>query len=102
MADSITYQEQNVKTQQHVLSIKRGKNFKIGCCNVRSLGNPTEFNTSLRNVIATMEKNNVLSMTLSEVRWSGCGVLEVKNATVVYSGSADKHSSNQKAVVLIG
>ena len=51
-----------------------------------------------------MEKNNVLAMALSEVRWSGCGVLEVENATVVYSGSAFKHSSNQRgtAVVLIG
>ena len=100
----ITHQEQNVKTQQVILSIKREKNFKIGCWNVRSLGNPTEFNTSLRNVIATMEKNNVPTMALYEVRWSGCGVLEVENATIVYSGSADKHSSNQRGtvVVLIG
>ena len=51
-----------------------------------------------------MKKNNVFAMALSEVRWSGCGVLEVENATVLYSGSADKNSSNQRgtAVVLIG
>ena len=100
----ITHQKQNVKTQQDILTIKKEKNLKIGCWNVRSLGNSTEFNTSLRNVIATMEKNNVIAMALSKVRWSGCSVLEVENATVVYSGSADKHSSNRRgtAVVLIG
>ena len=51
-----------------------------------------------------MEKNNVLAMALSEVRWPGYGVLEMENATVVYSDSADKHSGNQRgtAVVLFG
>ena len=77
----------------HTISANKEKTkkfFKIGCWNVRSLGNPTKFNLKIHNVIAPMKENNVAAMALSEVQWPGYGVLEVEGVTVVYPGTNEK------------
>ena len=77
---------------------------KVGCWNVRTLGNPSKFNSSLLNVITTMKEHKVCAMALAEVRWPGCGVLDIEDATVAYSGSTDNNPINPRgtAVILLG
>ena len=43
-------------------------------------------------------------MALAEVRWPGCGVLDIEDATVAYSGSTDNNSINQRSTteILLG
>ena len=66
------------------------------CWNVKSLGNLTEFNIKLLNVIETMSV-----MALAEVQWVGTGVLDVDDAVVVYSGMNVKQSGNQRGTGII-
>ena len=100
----ITHQERNVKEIQSIHRKKRETVVKVGCWNVRTLGNPTKFNSSLLNVITTMKEHKVCAMALAEVQWPGCGVLDIEDATVVYSGSTDTNPINQRgtAVILLG
>ena len=51
-----------------------------------------------------MKEHKVCAMALAEVRWPGCGVLDIEDATVAYSGSTDNNPINQRgtAVILLG
>ena len=88
----------------HTTSIKRKVKtipFRNGCWNVRSLRNPTKLNIKLLNVIKDMKKNKVQAMTLSEVQWTGCGILEVEEATVLNSGVDEKTTENQRGTTVV-
>ena len=100
----ITHQERNVKEIQSIYRKKRETLVKVGCWNVRTLGNPTKFNSSLLNVITTMKEHKVCAIALAEVQWLGCGVLYIEDATVVYSRSTNNNPINQRgtAVILLG
>ena len=74
--------------------------YNIGCWNVKSLGNPTEFNIKLLNVIETMKMKRMSVMALAEVQWVGSGLLDVNDAVVVYSGT-DVKQSNQRGTGVI-
>ena len=75
--------------------------YNIGCWNVKSLGNPTEFNIKLLNVIKTMKMKRMSVMALAEVQWVGSGVLNVDDAVVVYSAMDVKQSGNQQGTGVI-
>ena len=100
----ITHQERNVKEIKSIHRKKRETSVKVGCWNVRTIGNPTKLNSSLLNVITTMKEHKVCAMVLAEVRWFGCGVLDIEGATVACSGSTDNNPINQRgtAVILLG
>ena len=76
---------------------------RVGCWNVRSLGNPTRQNTRLRNVLRTMSEKNVHLLALSEVRWPGHGVSWIDGKLIVYSGSPveDPHHRRRGVAVVM-
>ena len=51
-----------------------------------------------------MKEHKVCAMALAEVRWPGCGVLDIEDATVEYSKFKDNNPINQRgaAVILLG
>ena len=59
---------------------------RVGCWNVRSLGNPTKQNSQLREVLCTMSEKGIHLLALSEVRWPGHGVLHFDDYAILYSG----------------
>ena len=76
---------------------------RIGCWNVRSLGNPSKQNGRLRDVLRTMKEKSIEILALSEVRWPSHGVSHLEEAVIVYSGMAvsdRKHRRRGVAVVL--
>ena len=81
-------------------SEKKSEITKIGCWNVRSLGNATKFSLKLKNVIETMKEKNLSLLATSEVQWTGSGILEVDNTTVLFSGLAEKKEGNQRGVAI--
>ena len=60
----------NVPVQNHTkFSVKmKIETTKIGCWNVKSMGNPTKFSIKLINVIATMREKNLSLLAMSEVQ----------------------------------
>ena len=62
-------------------------NIRVGCWNVRSLGNPTWQNTRLRAVI------------ISEVRWPGHGVSQIGKSVIAYSGLAEEEPQPHRRCV---
>ena len=75
--------------------------YNIGCWKVKRLGNPTEFNIKLLNVIETMKMKRMSVMALAEVQWVGSGVLDVDDEVVVYPGMDVKQSGNQRGTGVI-
>ena len=76
---------------------------RIGCWNVRTLGNPSKQNSRLRDVLRTMEEKKIELLALSEVRWPGHGIVEINGKLILYSGLPTQQSSNHRkglAVVL--
>ena len=59
---------------------------RIGCSNVRTLGNPSKQNSRLRDVLRTMEEKQIELLALSEVRWPGHGTVQIKGSLILYSG----------------
>ena len=47
-----------------------------------------------------MKNNKISAMALSEVRWPGCSVLEVENATVVYSDNEENNICSQRGTAI--
>ena len=89
----------NVPMQTHTKSSEKNSEItKIGCWNVRSSNNPTKFSLKLKNVIETMKEKNLSLLEMSEVQWTGSGILEVDNTTVLFSGLAKKKEGNQREV----
>ena len=87
----------NVPVRTHTKSSeKKSEITKIGCRNVRSLGNPTKFSLKLKNLIETMKEKNLSLLAMSEVQWTGSGILEVYNTSVLFSGLAEKKEGNQR------
>ena len=78
-------------------------NIRVGCWNVRSLGNPTRQNSRLRDVLSTMAEKNLHILALSEVRWPGHGGAQFGNDVIVYSGSAsdDPHHRRRGVAVVL-
>ena len=75
---------------------------RIGCWNVRTLGNPSKQNNRLRDVLRTMEKKKMELLALSEVRWPGQGVVEINGKLILYSGLPVQQSSNhRKGVAMV-
>ena len=73
---------------------------KIGCWNVKSLGNPTKFSIKLANVIGTMQNKNIALLAIPETQWVGRGILEIDDTTVLYSGLDEKKDGNQRGVAI--
>ena len=78
-------------------------NIRVGCWNVRSLGNPTRQDSHLRNVLRTMAEKNLHILALSEVRWPGHGAAQIGRNGIVYSGSAtdDPHHRRRGVAVVL-
>ena len=75
---------------------------RLGCWNVRSLGNPTRQNSRLRAVLSTMTEKEMELLALSEVRWPGHGVAQIGSFTIVYSGAAsDNPYHRRRGVALV-
>ena len=92
----------NVPVQNHTESSVKMKieTTKIGCWNVKSMGNPTKFSIKLINVIATMREINLFLLAMSEVQWAGSGTLELEGTTVLYSGLSEPKNDNQRGVAI--
>ena len=78
-------------------------NIRVGCWNVRSLGNPTKQNGRLRDVLRTMREKAIEILALSEVRWPGHGVSDLNEDVIVHSGmeaSANQHRRRGVAIVM--
>ena len=69
------------------LFMSKGR-IRVGCWNVRSLGNPSKQNGRLMDVLRTMKKKKIEVLALSEVRWPGHGVAQVEDAMIAHSGMA--------------
>jgi len=74
---------------------------RLGCWNIRSLGNPTRQNSRLREVLRTMKEKSLEVLALSEVRWPGHGVSRLEDTTIVYSGMAKEGSHNRRRGVAV-
>ena len=59
---------------------------RISCLNVKSLGNPKNFNLKLINTIETMEQKKLSLLAPSETQWVGKGIAELEDTTVIFSG----------------
>ena len=69
-------------------------NIRVGCWNVRSLGNPMRQNSRLRAVIRSMAEKRIQLLALSEMRWPGHGVSQIGKSVIAYFGLADKTLSH--------
>ena len=47
-----------------------------------------------------MKEKNLSLLAMSEVQWTGSGILEVDNTTVLFSGLAKKKEGNQRGVAI--
>ena len=75
---------------------------RIGCWNIRTLGNPSKQNSRLRDVIHTKEEKKIELLALSEVRWPGHGTVEINGNLIFYSGLPTQQSSNcRKGVAVV-
>ena len=75
---------------------------RMGCWNVRSLGNPTQQNSRLRAVLRTMVEKRIELLALSEVRWCGHGVSQINSTTYMYSSAAaDSSHHRRRGVALV-
>ena len=74
---------------------------RIGCWNVRSLGNPTKQNSRLRDVLHTMNEKHIQVLALSEVRWPGNGSLQINENLILYSGLPTQQPDNRRSGVAI-
>ena len=45
-----------------------------------------------------MKEKNLSLLAISEVQWTGSGIFEVDNTTVLFSGLAEKKEGNQRGV----
>ena len=87
---------------QHTL-LSPKHSIRLGCWNVRSLGNPTRQNSRLRAVLRTMAEKRLDVLALSEVRWAGHGVSQINSFTIVHSGAAadDPHPRRRGVAVVM-
>ena len=74
---------------------------RIGCWNVRSLGNPTRQNGRLREVLHTMKEKSIDVLALSEVRWPGHGISRLDGSTIMFSGMAPEDRHNRRRGVAV-
>ena len=74
---------------------------RLGCWNVRSLGNPTRQNGRLRDVLRTMKEKSVEVLALSEVRWPGHGVSQLEDTIIAHSGMSDRNSHQRSRGVAV-
>ena len=64
---------------------------RIGCWNVRSLGSLSDQSAPLCSVIDTMKTKNMDLLALSESRWPGNGVSNIRGTTILHSGTVSSH-----------
>ena len=64
---------------------------RIACWNVRSLGSLSDQCAPLQNVLATMKERNIDLLALSESRWPGSGICNVRSHTILHSGTPSSH-----------
>ena len=76
---------------------------RLGCWNVRSLGNLTRQNRRLRDVLRTMKEKSAEVLALSEVRWPGHGVSQLEDTIIAHSGMSEKncHQRSRGVAVLL-
>ena len=78
-------------------------NTRMGCWNVCSLGNPMKQSGRLCDILRTMREKSIEILALSEVRWPGHSMSELKEEAIVYSGmeaSVKQHRCRGVAIVL--
>ena len=90
----------NLPVQSTTHTISTVKIERIGCRNVKSLGNPTKFSIKLANVIGTMQDKNIALLAISETQWVGRDILEIDDTSVLYSGLDERKDDNQREVVI--
>ena len=74
---------------------------RVGCWNVRSLGEPTRQNGRLHDVLRTMREKKIEVLALSEVRWPGHGVSQLDDAVIIYSGMLESEPQHQRRGVTV-
>ena len=77
-------------------------NTRIGCWNVRTLGNPSKQNSKLRDVLWTVEEKKIELLALSEVRWPEHGTGQISERMILYSAaSAQQKGSHRRGVAVV-
>ena len=62
---------------------------RIACWNVRTLGSLSDQSAQLLTTIDTMKKKRIEFLALSETRWSGHGIVNIRSTTILYSGPSN-------------
>ena len=62
---------------------------RIACWNVRTLGSLSDQSAQLLATIDTMKKKKIELLALSETRWSGHGIVNIRSTTILYSGPSN-------------
>ena len=62
---------------------------RIACWNVRTLGSLSDQSAQLQATIDTMKKKKIELLALSETRWSGHGIVNIRSTTILYSGPSN-------------
>ena len=74
---------------------------RIACWNVRCLGSLSDQCAPLQNVLATMKERNIDLLALSESRWPGSGICNVRSRTILHSGTPSSHVHGMYMVLLL-
>ena len=88
-----------MQTNQSFVPLKAST--RIGCWNVRRLGNLSKQNSRLRDVLCTMEEKKIELLALSDVRCPGHGIVEINGQLSLYSGLPAQQPSNRRKEVAV-
>ena len=82
-----TYKNQISRESREFLHTK--SKTRIACWNVRTLSSLSDHGPQLLAAIDTMKKKRIELLALSETRWSGHGIVNIRSTTILYSGPSN-------------
>ena len=81
------YKNQKSRESREFLHAK--SKTRIACWNVRTLGSLSDQSAQLLATIDTMKKKRIELLALSETRWPGHGIVNIRSTTILYSGPSN-------------